>query len=151
MLPVGSVRQPYSYSVPSPHRLFKNSSTGYICGRNRFLGSLNVYRFGLSLSVNISFEDDVTVILLVFPSLVGLPSGLLMGADRRPPLLREKVVSPLLCLSIYYLCTVFRIHCSIPTSFSQYMKHPYYDVISKYSFAMRLCHFVTIWNGLRSK
>ncbi len=63
-------------------------------------GSLNVYRFGLTLSADISFEDDVTVILLVFPSLVGLPSGLLMGTDRRPPLLREKEHSPLLCLSI---------------------------------------------------
>ncbi len=28
MQPGGPVRQPYSYSVPSPHRLFKNSSTG---------------------------------------------------------------------------------------------------------------------------
>jgi hypothetical protein len=27
MLPGGPVRQPFSYSVPSPHRLFKNSST----------------------------------------------------------------------------------------------------------------------------
>ena len=26
--PGGPVRQPYSYSVPSPYRLFKNSSTG---------------------------------------------------------------------------------------------------------------------------
>jgi hypothetical protein len=28
----GPVRQPYSYSVPSPHRLFKNSSTGDTLG-----------------------------------------------------------------------------------------------------------------------
>jgi hypothetical protein len=28
MYPGGPVRQPYSYSVPSPHRLFLNSSTG---------------------------------------------------------------------------------------------------------------------------
>jgi hypothetical protein len=27
VLPDGPVLQPYSYSVPSPHRLFKNSST----------------------------------------------------------------------------------------------------------------------------
>jgi hypothetical protein len=30
MLPGGPVRQPYSYSVSSPHRLFKNSSTAVL-------------------------------------------------------------------------------------------------------------------------
>ena len=35
--PGGPVRKPYSSSVPSPHRLFKNSSSGYIRWRNSFL------------------------------------------------------------------------------------------------------------------
>ncbi len=30
MKPGGPVPQTYSYSIPSPHRLFKNSSTGYL-------------------------------------------------------------------------------------------------------------------------
>jgi hypothetical protein len=36
--PGGPVRKPYSYSVPSSHKLFENSSTGYVGWRNRFLG-----------------------------------------------------------------------------------------------------------------
>jgi hypothetical protein len=37
--------------------------------RNLFLGALNVNKIGLSYSVDISFKDDVTAILLfVFPS-----------------------------------------------------------------------------------
>ncbi len=33
--------------MPSPHRIFKNSSSGYIFWQNRFLGSLKVYKFGV--------------------------------------------------------------------------------------------------------
>ncbi len=32
MNPGGPVRQPYSYSIPSPHKLFKNSSTESVLG-----------------------------------------------------------------------------------------------------------------------
>ncbi len=39
MLPGGPVRQPYSYSVPSPHRRFKNSSTVLKFGSVFSLGS----------------------------------------------------------------------------------------------------------------
>ncbi len=37
MWPGGPVRKPYSSSVPSPHRLFKNSSSGFQSGIAMFL------------------------------------------------------------------------------------------------------------------
>ncbi len=40
MQPGGPIRQPYSYSVPSPHRLFKNSSTRLF--KNMFMLSFMV-------------------------------------------------------------------------------------------------------------
>ncbi len=35
MQPGGPVRQPYSYSVPSPHRLFQNYSTAQLSSSNK--------------------------------------------------------------------------------------------------------------------
>ncbi len=45
MYPGGPVRQPYSYSVPSPYRLFKNTST--------------VYRLHCSVEQSVSYRDTI--------------------------------------------------------------------------------------------
>ncbi len=58
----GPARQSYFYSVRCPHRLFKNSSTVLLSNwparRNRFLGSLNVYKYGLWMAAD-SISDSL--------------------------------------------------------------------------------------------
>jgi hypothetical protein len=47
MLSGGPVRKPYSSSVPSPHRLFKNSSSG--CGFTQVSGSGYVFKIRIQI------------------------------------------------------------------------------------------------------
>ncbi len=43
------VRPPCWESIPGLHKKITNTGSGYIVWRNRFLSSLNVYKFGLKL------------------------------------------------------------------------------------------------------
>jgi hypothetical protein len=64
----GPVRQSYSYSVPSPHRLFRTGLPGSISWRNRFLGYL-------TLQIRALFTDKIAVltILLYVPLILKMP------------------------------------------------------------------------------